>query len=167
MAPLGVKVLTAMAGAVAGTNFHDNVPPLTIPASSPYKHIQRQIEQSGDNDPKGTDQDAFAEQLVKDILNGKTGLLWRGQMASMTKWVSKWVPTKLLDGMLTSGRGTAELQDIMGHAIVSPYVPPGLDNATTTPYTSSFTNSSTINTSDFITENGSQVNKRHFARAAF
>ena len=154
-----------MAGAVAGTNFHQNVPSLSIPESSPYKSIQQLIEESGKNDPKGTDQNAFAEQLVKDILNGKSGLLWRGQMASMTKWVSKWVPSKLLDGMLTSGRGTAELQDIMGGTVISPYEPRFQENGTTGPDTSSFTNSSTENTSDFLTENGSQVNGRRFARA--
>ena len=133
LAPLGVSVLTAMAGAVAGTNFHQNLPNLTLPAFSPYKPIEQQIRDSGENDPKGTDQTAFAEQLVTDILKGKKGLLWRGQMASVTKWVSKFMPSKMLDGMLTNGRGTTLLQNIRSGGAVPSSVSPSYPFEATEP----------------------------------
>ena len=164
MAPLGINVLTAMAGAVAGTNFHQSVPSINLPSTSPYKPIEQQIVESGQNDPKGSDQTAFANQLVKDILKRKSGFVWRGQMASMTKWVSKWVPSKLLDGMLTSGRGTVALKNIMAGLIVPPSAEASLSSQLADSYTSFRSNWSSETNPDMTADNDSAVAYGRFGR---
>lgn len=109
--PLGVNVVTAMVGSIE-TKFHTNNIPLVLPDNSRYKRIEQYIQDtdSGKNSPKGTNATVFAEQLVKDVLQGKKGQLWRGNMASMTKWASQCIPWGSLDGMVASGRGVDKLK---------------------------------------------------------
>ncbi|KAE8391125.1 hypothetical protein BDV23DRAFT_171875 [Aspergillus alliaceus] len=38
----------------------------------------------------------FAREIVKDVLGGASGPVWRGAMASMVKFVSKYMPTTVL-----------------------------------------------------------------------
>jgi 1-acylglycerone phosphate reductase len=94
------------------TKFHSNSIPFSLPSNSSYRHIEQYIADtaSGKHSPKGTDVNVFAEQLVGDVLKGRKGQVWRGNMASMTKWVSTWVPWGLLDGMVASGRGLDKLK---------------------------------------------------------
>ena len=86
LSPLGVRVVTAMVGSVS-THFHDNNPSCELPANSLYKPVESYIADTdkGKLSPPGTDVCVFAQQLVKDILGGKKGQVWRGKMASMTK----------------------------------------------------------------------------------
>ena len=99
-----------MVGSVK-SNFHTNNPSFHLPADSLYKPIEQQIADTdaGNHSPPGTNTAVFADQLVNDVLKGGKGQLWRGKMADMTRWVSKWVPWGLLDRMVASGRGIDEL----------------------------------------------------------
>jgi len=113
LSPFGVKVLTVMVGSIS-TKFHENNPPFHLPVESLYRPIEHAIvdSDSGKHSPEGPEGmnvNVFAEHLVADVLGGKTGQIWRGKMASMTRWVSTWVPWGLLDGMVTKGRGVDEL----------------------------------------------------------
>ncbi|KAF7511585.1 hypothetical protein GJ744_004173 [Endocarpon pusillum] len=109
--PLGVDVVTAMVGSIETKFFTNNIPS-TLPPNSLYKSIEHYIQDtdSGKNVPKGTNAAVFAEHLVKDVLQGKKGQLWRGNMASMTKWASQCIPWGSLDGMVASGRGVDKLK---------------------------------------------------------
>jgi 1-acylglycerone phosphate reductase len=126
LGPFGVKVVTAMVGSI-DTRFHNNTPPSALPAHSLYRPIEQYIQNSaqGKNSPKGTDVNVFAEQLVKDVLRGKKGQIWRGNMASMTKWVSSWVPWGILDGMVAKGRGLDKLKEAAAPAGRGPRKPEG------------------------------------------
>ena len=108
--PFGVGVVTVMVGSVE-SNFHANNPSFHLPADSLYKPIEQQIADTdaGKHSPPGTNTAAFADQLVKDVLRGGEGQLWRGKMANITRWVSKWVPWIILDKMVASGRGIDKL----------------------------------------------------------
>lgn len=109
--PLGVNVVTAMVGSIE-TKFHTNNIVSTLPPNSLYRSVEQYIQDtaSGKNAPKGTNATVFAENLVKDVLQGKKGKLWRGNMASMTKWASQCVPWGSLDGMVANGRGVDKLE---------------------------------------------------------
>ena len=76
-----------------------------------YKPVEQQIREanSGSNVPKGMDPTKFADQLVEDILNGKKGRIWRGNMAHVVKWASSYLPTGVFDGLISDGMGFDEL----------------------------------------------------------
>ena len=94
LAPLGVKVVTAMIGTV-GSKFFANSPELQLPPDSYYQPIQKQIAEvaAGKNNPKEMDVDVLAARVVADVLRGKEGRIWRGSMATAVRFVSKSVPT--------------------------------------------------------------------------
>ena len=103
IAPFGVKVITVMAGTV-GTNFQNNNVTASVAQESMYKAAGSKIADSaaGKLLPKAMDANVFAEQLVKDVLKGHSGLLWRGNHASVVKWMANWLPTNVMvsEGML-------------------------------------------------------------------
>ncbi|MCJ1250991.1 hypothetical protein MMC30_008222 [Trapelia coarctata] len=107
LTPFGVHVVTVMVGSVGNTNFHANSPEYRLPPSSIYQPIERFIADtdSGKLQPPDTELDAFAADLVRDILKGRKGQVWLGNLARMTKWVSTWVPWGMFDGMVAKGRG--------------------------------------------------------------
>ena len=96
-----------MVGAVNDTNFFSRTAPYQLPPSSIYRPIENIIADAdaGKLNPDGSNVDAFATELVKDILGGTRGQIWKGKMASMSKFVTTWVPWRLLDGMVGNGRG--------------------------------------------------------------
>ena len=110
LAPFGIKVITAMLGVVK-SNLITNSPDIHLPPESMYKPVEQQIREanSGSNVPKGMDPNKFADQLVEDILNGKKGRIWRGNMAHVVKWASSYLPTGVFDGLISDGMGFDEL----------------------------------------------------------
>ncbi|MCJ1395436.1 hypothetical protein MMC18_008322 [Xylographa bjoerkii] len=91
--PFGVRVITAMVGAV-DTNIYSNNSIFKLPAGSLYMPIEQRIADinAGKNSLKGADVNTFAKKVIDDILKGNKGQLWRGRMASMARWVSILVP---------------------------------------------------------------------------
>lgn len=86
--PLGVKVMTVMAGLVR-TKFGDNLPPMVLPDDSYYKKAETFI----GNTPgtKGHSMakrempvEQFADKLVDDILGRKSAHVWLGGMARIS-----------------------------------------------------------------------------------
>ena len=94
LAPLNVKVVTAMVGTVT-SKFFVNTPELQLPPNSYYQPIQKQIAAiaTGKNITKAMDGDTFAARVVADVLGGKEGRIWRGSTATAVRYVSKFVPT--------------------------------------------------------------------------
>ncbi|KAF5857766.1 hypothetical protein ETB97_005297 [Aspergillus alliaceus] len=51
----------------------------------------------------------FAREVVKDVLGGASGPVWRGAIASIVKFVSKYMPTTVLDRAMKGGTGLKKL----------------------------------------------------------
>ena len=97
--PLGVNVLTAMVGMVR-SRFHDNLPPVVLPEDSFYRPVEKwirattQVEENMDKHQMPIDK--FAEELVGDILGGKTGHIYKGGMSSTLRLFKWLMPTWML-----------------------------------------------------------------------
>ncbi|KOC12387.1 oxidoreductase, short-chain dehydrogenase/reductase family [Aspergillus flavus AF70] len=97
--PFNIRVISLVTGAVA-TNVmsHSN---MNLPENSLYQKALPEIQTRGVGDEvsnKSTPAD-FAREVVKDVLGGAAGPVWRGSMASMVKFISRYMPT----GILVSG----------------------------------------------------------------
>lgn len=97
--PFNILVISLVTGAVA-TNVmsHSN---MNLPENSLYQKALPEIQTRGVGDDvsnKSTPAD-FAREVVKDVLGGAAGPVWRGSMASMVKFISRYMPT----GILVSG----------------------------------------------------------------
>lgn len=86
LAPLSVRVLTIVTGMVA-TAFLANVPTPVLPASSLYRPVASNIEAMarGENVKNPMASDVYANEVVKDVLGGETGQVWRGTDAGLAK----------------------------------------------------------------------------------
>ena len=84
MQGLGVRVITAMVGE-AETKIYDNAStPPSLPTSSYYASIKKPIFQQeiGRMQKENAKAEITAESLVRDVMNGKNGNVWRGCVAS-------------------------------------------------------------------------------------
>ncbi|EED21431.1 short-chain dehydrogenase/reductase, putative [Talaromyces stipitatus ATCC 10500] len=110
LSPLGVRVITAMTGAV-NTQFFADRTDLILPETSYYQPIRDVI----DRENKGLiytnkqDVDVYAKNLVNDIVSGKSGLVWRGQSSSMAWLLSAILPGRLLAYLVNGDKGLDEL----------------------------------------------------------
>ena len=95
LAPFGVRVITLATGGVQ-TEFFSNMPQLDLGPDSMYKKIE-----SGARDSlKGNGKESlimpvkkYADAVVRDILGGANGLVWRGGGASLVKYLTSYLPT--------------------------------------------------------------------------
>ncbi|KAH8882251.1 putative hydroxybutyrate dehydrogenase [Thozetella sp. PMI_491] len=88
LAPLGVKVLTIMAGAVK-TSLMKKSPEMKLPPASRYLPIEKDLSDraAGTGDDFSLMQPGvFAQQVVHDVLKGATGKIWRGSYSTTTRY---------------------------------------------------------------------------------
>ncbi|KAH8846544.1 hypothetical protein MCOR27_002145 [Pyricularia oryzae] len=106
MAPLGVRVITAMVG-VVGTKIFLNTGNFALPPGSRYKSVEEQIaKQAQGEDLFGhMDIDTVAKRLVSDVVAGRSGKVWRGGLATATGYLSWLMPTWASDWMGNSRSG--------------------------------------------------------------
>lgn len=107
LAPLGVKVITVMAG-IVGTNIFSNHPEAHLSDTSPWKPAEDVIiAQAGGSMIDGAmPRSVFAGKIVRDVLGGKTGLTWTGKMSSVAWWLVTCAPMWLMVcSALFSGTG--------------------------------------------------------------
>lgn len=93
--PLGINVVTVAAGMVQSAWYSNSIPSLTLPKDSYYHSVTEQINAGvrGDsNKESGTNVDVFAEQVVSDVLSGKSGYVYRGALSTVVKWVGSVAP---------------------------------------------------------------------------
>lgn len=95
--PFGVTVLSIVTGAVQsnGQTYFEN---FKLPEDSMYKSIEGIIgdrARGGDGSKRESAQE-YAENVVKDILAGKTGKVWRGGGAGGVKFASTWLPQSVM-----------------------------------------------------------------------
>lgn len=97
--PLGIRVISLVTGAVA-TNIMTGASVADLPESSPYK--VRSVEDaiakmtSINDGIKRTPADEYAKLVVNDTLAGSSGRIWRGQMAGLVSFMSKFIPASII-----------------------------------------------------------------------
>lgn len=97
MKPFGVKVATVITGAIE-TNLFVNAPEHRLPADSIYKAAKSEVSAraTGTDVSQHSKREDFARDLVKDILGGASGKVYRGAMASTIRFASTYLPTSVL-----------------------------------------------------------------------
>ncbi|KAK3329227.1 hypothetical protein B0H66DRAFT_17089 [Apodospora peruviana] len=97
--PLGVRVVTLNVGQVKSEFFSDLPTEMKLPGTSYYLPVKERLDRMlrPDWSTRAPDTTAFAEQVVGDILGGKTGLVWRGGYSTMAKFFHL-LPTWLMVG---------------------------------------------------------------------
>ncbi|KAI9045133.1 SDR family oxidoreductase [Aspergillus affinis] len=106
LAPLGVKVITVMAGVVV-TNIFENHPEANLSDSSPWKPAEKvlQDQAAGSMTEGAMPRAVFARNVADSVLGGVTGLTWEGKMASIAYWCSGFLPMWVLDRIIVSAGG--------------------------------------------------------------
>lgn len=95
--PLNVKVITIVAGIIS-SNFHANIGQpenFSLPPGSMYKSMEgiiREKVKGGALSSKPTSAEDFAEEVVKNVLGGRTGKTYSGALAWAAKWAIWWFP---------------------------------------------------------------------------
>ncbi|KAF2993113.1 hypothetical protein E8E14_000048 [Neopestalotiopsis sp. 37M] len=109
--PLGVRVVTVVAGTVA-TRFHGNTNEIKLAEDSYYLPVKEILDKKQRGKPGSQKMSAeeFATAVVSDILAGKSGKIWRGS-ESTKAWIAKSIlPTWILDNFMRgSESGIPEL----------------------------------------------------------
>jgi 1-acylglycerone phosphate reductase len=102
--PLNVKVITIVAGIIE-SSFHVNLnsDSFSLPENSEYKSMEELIR--GMMRGKGKSGEAstaeeFAEEVVRDVLRGKTGKTYSGALGWSGKWLFWWWPDWLFVSFL-------------------------------------------------------------------
>ncbi|KAK4236590.1 hypothetical protein C8A03DRAFT_35489 [Achaetomium macrosporum] len=111
LSPFGVTVVTVMVGTVT-TPFHANEPEVVLPPKSRYAAIRDTINRwaKGEAGPKGGSPEELAKSLVPDIVGKeKKAQVWKGANSGAVKFMSRWVPSSMMDGMMSNGQGLDEL----------------------------------------------------------
>jgi len=96
MEPLGVRVITAMIGEVQ-TKIYQNSETPKLPEGSYYSYVAKFIFDQGAGVMQRNNEDAnvTAKNLVKDVLNGSRGQVWRGGIAGTARLASWLLPTRV------------------------------------------------------------------------
>lgn len=93
LAPLGVRVITLVAGNVAshmsaGIN---GSPPAELPSKSRYKVIEKQVAKQGQYTDMNTAK--FADKVVAAVVSRATGKVWEGGNMMVVKWLVPIMPS--------------------------------------------------------------------------
>lgn len=112
MQGLGVRVITAMIGEVDTNIYANSTVPPSLPASSYYSSIKDIIYDQGKGlmQKEGEKPEVTAENLVKDVLSGRDGHVWRGGVAGRAKLFHWALPERLFEWFLHSGRGVYQVK---------------------------------------------------------
>ncbi|KAI0409136.1 NAD(P)-binding protein [Xylaria palmicola] len=110
MEPFHVKVITVMAGNVE-TRFWVDGSNFVLPPDSLYTPIVSVIADAaaGTLSGKRSSPESFARDLLRAVKAGGTGIVWKGALASSVRWVVKFMPTGLVDSIISHSRGLAKL----------------------------------------------------------
>lgn len=102
LAPFDVKVVTCVTGAIK-TNIMSNSTKHDLPAGSIYAPVAQHISgRANGEDVKDTSTpEDFAKRLVNDTLSGASGKVYRGKLATITKYISAFLPASTLVRLLS------------------------------------------------------------------
>ncbi|KAF1849043.1 oxidoreductase [Cucurbitaria berberidis CBS 394.84] len=100
LAPLNVRVITLMVGNVASNIDVNGPPPASLPSTSMYLPIEKQIAADYTWDTMPTKK--FASQVVADVMSGKSGKVWRGGNTAIIRWAVPFMPQWVFDKIMIS-----------------------------------------------------------------
>ena len=95
------------------TNIYDNASsPPSLPASSYYASIRDLIFQQGTGQMAKENENAeiTAENLVRDVLRGRDGHVWRGGVAGRAKYFHWILPERFFEWCLHASRGVYQVK---------------------------------------------------------
>lgn len=97
LTPLGVRVITVMAGNVE-TRFWESRTEFALPPGSMYGPIASTIADaaSGRLGGKQLPANVFSRGILNAVEAGRYGLVWEGALAGTARWVLKFIPIGLL-----------------------------------------------------------------------
>ncbi|KAJ8122118.1 hypothetical protein O1611_g9927 [Lasiodiplodia mahajangana] len=106
LAPLGVRVITGIIGAVH-TPIHERAGELNLPEGSPYQNLRDHINEvrKGTVKPGAVDVTSVCKSIISDIEGGKSGIIWRGGTSSLVRFLSWLLPAGLWETVVNNGRG--------------------------------------------------------------
>lgn len=93
MKPLGVNVVTVMTGSIK-TQWFINVPKLVLPEDSYYTSVEENVAAyaRGDLGVPETEVDVYAGRVVRDVLGGAQGTIWRGAQSTIIRLLLPCLP---------------------------------------------------------------------------
>lgn len=109
--PFNIKVINLMTGSVRST-FHDNAPTATLPPTSLYNVAKETVEKamSGANAANGSDPDAWADQVVKDLSKRNPPYwVWQGKFALLVR-IASHLPVGILDSSMKTMVGLDKVE---------------------------------------------------------
>jgi short-subunit dehydrogenase len=95
--PLGVKVLHVTTGFIS-TVWFSNVPEFELPEGSYYEPVKEKLAASaqGKTDFKKTPVHVYADKVVKEMLAGREGRIWKGNVSTLMRWALALIPRPLV-----------------------------------------------------------------------
>ncbi|KAJ4419044.1 hypothetical protein N0V82_005167 [Gnomoniopsis sp. IMI 355080] len=111
LAPFGVRVATVIVGGVK-TNIHQNSPQHQLPPGSLYTPVAEKISDRAtgkDINVRMDDPHVFAKRLVKDLLDGASGKIYRGNISSTMGFLAWFLPSWVMDRFAVMGTGLDSL----------------------------------------------------------
>ena len=106
LAPLDVSVVTLMTGSTDTPMFTKPAGKLDLPESSHYRGVEETAwKERMDHQKSASEVNVLAEQLVKDIIGGSSGIVWHGAFSAITRYGTWALPTSLLDSAINKPRG--------------------------------------------------------------
>jgi 1-acylglycerone phosphate reductase len=90
LAPLGIKVITLVAGNTTSNIATNAPPPSALPSSSPYLPIEKSIAIQAEYSDMPTEQ--FAEKLVETVMSRGSGAVWIGSNTTLVRYAMPLMP---------------------------------------------------------------------------
>lgn len=79
---------------------------MSLPETSYYYHVQdAAYKERIDHQGQATNVHVLADKLVKDILGGATGTLWRGALSFLVRMMTWVLPSWYIDSLINKERG--------------------------------------------------------------
>lgn len=110
--PLGVRVITGMIGAV-DTPIHQKAGELVLPDKSYYHGVKDIISKVASGELKASSQPAevTGRKVAGDIVEGKSGRIWRGGFASILGWLTATLlPYPILVAVLSNDKKLGDVK---------------------------------------------------------
>ncbi|KAE8147353.1 hypothetical protein BDV25DRAFT_142854 [Aspergillus avenaceus] len=110
MAPLGVKVVTLMTGAV-GTRLFANCADSELPVDSLYTSASKEIDDmaAGSLLANHVTASVYAKRVVNDVMKGASGMVWRGKFATTDWFLGTFFPAWFTEWGLKNGSGLSKI----------------------------------------------------------
>lgn len=93
------------------TPIHDNAGALVLPEGLYYGVVKETIskQRQGELKPGSEKPEVSARNIANDIIGGNIGLMWRGGMASVVRYLAYWAPG-LLEHILTGDKTLGDVE---------------------------------------------------------